>query len=227
MRATPLAALLTAGLTTGVLAGCGVAGTNFQPGVAADVGDRTVSTDKVDEVTRNYCAAIEEALRLQDQAAPLIYLRQGVAASLALVQAAEQIEDEYSVELGAEVEQQRAEVVARSADLPADQRDAVVELESAGGYVEAVTTALGEQLLAEDGEEGADPAARGSEEFYAWIEREQVELNPIYGLDVVDGEFVNTETDVSVPVGDAATLGLAEQPDIDYAKTLPSSQRCG
>ncbi|MEJ7831543.1 MAG: hypothetical protein WKF79_01385 [Nocardioides sp.] len=226
MRATPITAA-AALLTAGMLAGCGVAGTNFQPGVAADVGDRTVSTGKVDEITTNYCAAIAEALQLQDQAAPLSYLRQGVAASLTLVQAAEQIEDEYAVELGAEVEQQRAEVEARSADLPAEQRDAVVELELAGGYVEAVTVALGEQLIAEDGEEGADPAERGSQEFYSWIEREGVELNPIYGLDVVDGEFVTTDTGVSVAVGDVAAQGLSEQPDIDYAKALPSSQRCG
>lgn len=222
-RLTGAAALLAAGALTG----CGVAGTNFQPGVAADVGDRTVSMSKVDEITRNYCAAIADSLRQQDQAAPLSYLRQGVAASLALVEAAEQIEDEYAVELGPEVELQRAEVESRSAELPADQREAVIELESAGGYVEAVTTSLGEQLLAEEGDEGADPADRGSEEFYVWIEREDVELNPIYGIDVVDGEFVTTDTAVSVPVGEAAIQGLAEQPDIEYAKTLPSSQRCG
>ena len=42
-----------------LLVGCGVAGTQFNPGVAAQVGDQTITTRHVDEVTANYCTALE------------------------------------------------------------------------------------------------------------------------------------------------------------------------
>src|SRR5690242_2271116 len=66
-------ALLVSGLS-----GCGVAGTDFHPGVAARVGDATVSVDEVDSLTDSYCSAIEDQLTKAKNVVPLGYLRSGV-----------------------------------------------------------------------------------------------------------------------------------------------------
>ena len=62
LRALPVLASVV------LLAGCGVAGTQFHPGIAAEVGDQTITTRHVDQVTDDYCKAVEKVSKGQPQA---------------------------------------------------------------------------------------------------------------------------------------------------------------
>ena len=81
----PVGILATSALLlSGVLSGCGTAGTGFHPGVAAQVGDDQITVSHVDEVTGNYCSAIQQQLSADNQVLPLRFLRSGIAGQLAL-----------------------------------------------------------------------------------------------------------------------------------------------
>src|SRR3954471_21792474 len=115
-----------------VLSGCGVAGTQFHPGVAARVGDETISTDHVDELTSLYCSAIEEQVSTGGQALPLAGLKSAIAAQLALRSAAEQLADDHDVEPGPDYKSQlvQIETQADDAGYTGAARDAYVEVQS-------------------------------------------------------------------------------------------------
>lgn len=216
-------------LLSGALSGCGVAGTSFHPGVAAQVGDATVTTARVDSLASTYCSAVEDKLKAQSQALPNSYFRAGLAGQLALVSVAEQLADQYDVEPGAAYAQKVAQLRAATASLPKDQQDAVVEIESAPAYLAGVQQAIGERLQSSQGTTG-DAAAQtkaGQRVFDAWFTDHDVTIDPQYGVEIKDGRAVPTDTSVSYPVGSAATSGAAPQPDPSYAASLPDSQRCG
>ncbi len=212
------------------LTGCGVAGTGFQPGVAAQVGDRTVTTDRVDDVVSSYCSAIGDILAQQAQVVPLSVFRSGIAGQLALVSAAEQMADEVGVQPAGDYRRAIADIEKQITAFTEAEQEAVLEVEGAATYVAAVQIAVGEKLLLDEGVAEPGPTEsgeRGLEAFIAWLEDNGVELNPEYGI-TVEGAAINTaDESVSFAVGDAAVQGLAEEPDPAYAASLPASQRCG
>ncbi|MDN4171410.1 hypothetical protein QWY28_00480 [Nocardioides sp. SOB77] len=229
-QARPLLGLAAAStlLASGLLSGCGVAGTGFSPGLAASVGDTSITTDRVDAVAASYCDAITP--QLEGQVLPNRYLTSGVAGQLALAAAAEQLAAEHGVEPGDQYAGQVAQLEQAVAQLPEDQQDAVVEVESAGSLVSDLVLGVGRTLAEEQGV--ADPteeqvAQLGNEALAAWIEDNDVELNPRYGVELRDGQPLDTDTETSVAVGDVATAAMAESPDQEYAAALPDAQRCG
>lgn len=229
MRTRPLLGLAAAAtvLASG-LTGCGVAGTGFSPGVAAEVGDTSISTERVDEVASSYCDAITP--QLEGQVLPKRYLTSGVAGQLALAAAARQLAEEHGVEPGTAYTDQVSRLRKAVAALPEDQQEAVVEVESAGSLVSDLVVGVGRALAAEQGLADADEdqvAQLGNDALTAWIEDNDVDLNPRYGVELRDGQPVDADTATSVAVGDVATAATAESPDQSYAATLPESQRCG
>jgi hypothetical protein len=223
-----LAAAATAVLTV-ALTGCGVTGTGFQPGVAADVEGETISTDRVDEIVGSYCDAVRPQLQQDGSAIPLSYLRSGVAGQLALVSAAEQLAEEHDVEPSRDYTRAVTDLEAQVAALPEDQQEAVVEIETSSQYVQAVQLAVGEKLLADEGQREPGPEAagqRGVEELTAWLEDHDVELNPEYGIAIEEGKLVSKDTQMAVAVGETAKKSGLESPDPEYAKSLPAPQRC-
>jgi hypothetical protein len=217
-------------LLGGALSGCGVAGTGFHPGVAAEVGDDQVSVSRVDEIASNYCSAISEQLRGDNQVLPLRYLRGGIAGQLALVAAAEQLADEYGVEPGRVYDQKVAELQGAVADLSEGQRDAVIAIESSATYISGVQQAVGTQILRR--QETAKPTTAeatqaGQEAYHAWLDEHDVDIDPQFGVAVRDGQTVPTDTSLSYAVGDTAKKGGADTPDPAYAGSLPAAHRCG
>ncbi|MBC9734596.1 hypothetical protein [Nocardioides marmotae] len=215
-------------LASGLLTGCGVAGTGFAPGVAAEVGDTAITTDRVDTIAASYCDAITP--QLEGQVLPNRYLTSGVAGQLALAAAAEQMAAEHGVEPGQQYAGQVARLEAAVAALPEDQREAVVEVESTNSLVSDLVLGVGRVLAEEQGL--ADPteeqvAGLGNEALAAWIEDNDVEINPRYGVELRDGQPLDTDTETSVAVGEVASAAMAESPDPVYAAALPDSQRCG
>lgn len=217
-------------LLAGGLSGCGVAGTSFHPGVAAQVGNDTISVREVDSLARNYCTAIEKQLVDSQQVLPRSYLRGGITGQLALVEAARQLAREEGVQPGADYTRRVSDLRDAVAALPEDQADAVVEIDSSATYLSSVLGAVGKKVLAERGEKDASPTAAGEagqKALAAWIDDHDVQIDPEYGVAIEDGKAVPADGSVSYPVGDAARRGGAESPDQEYAASLPDSHRCG
>jgi peptidyl-prolyl cis-trans isomerase SurA len=215
---------------SGVLSGCGVAGTSFHPGVAAQVGDDRITVSEVDDVASSYCSAIKEQLSGEKQVLPLRYLRAGIAGQLVLVAAAQQLADKYSVEPGVAYDQKVAELQGAVGTLPESQQDAVIEIESSATYINGVKQAVGEQLLADKGEPNptSDQAVQaGQRAFTTWLAGQDVTIDPQFGVEIKDGQAVPVDTSLSYAAGDTAKNGNAGNPDPGYAASLPASHRCG
>lgn len=217
-------------LLMGSLSGCGVAGTDFHPGVAAQVDGDTITVSKVDTVASSYCDAIEKQLQGQNQKLPFRYLRGGVAGELALKAAAEQFAAKYHVGPGDQYQRKLTELQTATSTLPQDQVDAVIEIESAGTYISGVQQAVGAKLLGQQGTVAAAGSAAGkagAKAFADWLDQQDVDIDPQFGVQLKDGQAVPVDTSVSYALSDTARQGDAQTPDQTYAAGLPASHRCG
>lgn len=216
-------------LVAGLLGGCSVAGTDFHPGVAATVGEESVSSSEVDRLTVAACDAFGPQLTADNQVLPLRVIKTTVAQNLALSSAVRQLGQDYDVAPGESYETALEAAVPAEADLSEREREAV---ELVSGTNALVTDVLG-QIGAQLGGAGTDAAseealALGGEELTGWLERNDVELDPQYGVTVTDTGSEATETSLSFPVSEAARAGAAEaEPDPATTMTLPQTQRCG
>jgi hypothetical protein len=219
-----LGVLAPLGLTTVLLlTGCGA----VQPGTAVQVDDETISLARVDEVAADFCTAIEPQLDSQAQTLPNAFLRGGIAGTLALRSAAEQVAAEYGVEPDSEQYLTAiAELERSTTSLPEDVRDSVVEVQGATAYLEAVQAAVGEQEL--DGQ-GAyeDFVNAGAEVMTGWIEEHEVEFDPALNTTLEDGNITSVDGALSYAVSDQAKAGLAAEPNPAEARLLPATHRCG
>jgi hypothetical protein len=219
-------AAVVAGVAALTLSGCGAA----SPGVAAKVGDETISVADVDRLTTGYCEAFEDQFKASGEVYPLRYVRGYVVGQLTLQAAAEQFAADNGVTLGADYTQEIKDLEAQAAAFPAAARDDLVAVETASRYVTAVETAVGTQLLQQEGDTSADDAtvsSRGRDAFIVWLGEHPADVNPRYGIQVADGAFTDVETGTSYALSPNAVAAAKAQPDQAYAGTLPSSQRCG
>lgn len=213
-------------LAAALLTGCGA--TN--PGVAVQVGEEAITINEVDELTGEYCDAVEGQLEGNGQTVPMRYFRGGVAGTLALRSVAEQLAAEYGVEPGSVYDEKVAQLEQSVAVLDADVRESVIQVESASAYVEAIQAAVGAQALEQEGGSAAeysDQVQRGKRAFEDWISENGVEFDPQLGVDLVKGQVQPVDTSVSYAVGEDAVEGAKEQPDPAYASGLPDAHRCG
>jgi hypothetical protein len=206
-----------------VLTGCGA----LRPGTAVEVGDETITTSRLDEVTSDFCRAIEPQLEGEAESIQNSFLRSYVAGTMALRSVADQVAADFGVEAGGEEYlQQLADLQQGVQSVPEDIREYVIEVESAAAYVEAIQAAVGEQVLDGVGED-AELAAAGREEFDAWISENGVEFDPSLNTEIKDGVFSIRDAAVSFAVSERATSGMAEQPNSVAARQLTEAQRCG
>lgn len=230
-KSRPLAGLAVVSLLlAGGLSGCGVAGTDFHPGVAAQVGNDTISVSEVNSVATNYCSAIKSQLQGQNQVLPLRYLRGGVVGQLALMSAARQFAAEHHVDAGYQYDQKVSELTSAVAALPEEQQQAVIEVESSSTYISDVELAVGKQLLKKAGAastKSSDATAAGQKAFAGWLDGQDIAIDPQFGVEIKNAQAVPTDTSVSYALGDTATMANADTPDQSYAASLPSSHRCG
>lgn len=205
------------------LTGCGA----IQTGAAATVGEETISLERVDEVTSDFCSAVTPQLEEQAETIPHGFFRSGIAGTLALRSVADQLAEDYGVEPDSDQYlQAMADLRGGLQSVPEDYRDSVIEVESAPPYVEAVQAAVGEEVL--DGEgEYADFVAAGSDEFETWIAENGVEFAPALDTVVKGGIIESQDGSVSFAVSEVATNGQVEEPNSMLARQLPQSQRCG
>lgn len=241
--------VLTCLAATPALSGCGVTGTDFRPGVAADVGDTSVRLSDVDDVVTGACAFLAD---LDDSDAQVrSTFRQSIAQTLVQREAMEQLLDEQGVEQPVEYTQALASIQDGTADLPDDQQEPLRTANEASVYVQFGEIALGQAAAGVvAGDDGAAQTA-GAQQLADWINDRDVEVNPVFGFtadDVtVEQQLVDqasTQTtpvltfpssdDISVPAGTRAVLALpvaaGEQPSEEqtaYVASLPPNQTCG
>jgi hypothetical protein len=213
-----------------LLTGCGVAGTEFHPGVAAQVGDETITTKHIDQVTTDFCSAAEEDSKDEPGRQPqaMRSLAQRFTVVLVTQAITEQLADDYDVKPTSSYNSYLAQLRTQLGKLDDDQRDAAVEILGAQNYTQDVLSTIGAQELAkQDG--GATPTdddkyAAGQDVLEKWIADHEVEVNPKYGLDVETGAPI--DTDLSYALGGTAKDGVSQDPSAGYAAGLPDPQSC-
>lgn len=209
--------------STVLLTGCGASGWN--PGAAARVGDETVPASEVQDVTSAYCEAVETQLAEGQYVANGVVATQ-VAGALALRTAAEEFAASEGVEPDAETFQAAVDSLEPGlGELTEEQAEAVREVNLARPYAAAVELAVGLESVGDADPEAA--AAAGKEAFAAWLEEQDVRIDPRYPVTIEGGEVARTTNDVSLAVSDTAKQAASGEPDETYAAGLPSSQRCG
>lgn len=219
------------------LAGCGggVTDAATSPSVAAHVGDVDITQQRVDRTAEALCADIED--QLIDAASPvaMVQIRQYALSVLATRAQAEQVAEDYDVTAGPEVTQGLNEWKQQADSVPEDLVDDFATAMSTEALVTSVLSRVGEASLRAEGvTRPAEDAVmqRGSELFGQWAEQNDVTFDPRYGLETVDGRLQSSRGATSFPVSERATqawsdLSDPENPDTDYAASLPESQRCG
>lgn len=204
-----------------VLGGCG----SLHPGDAAVVGDKTVSLSKVDRMVGDYCHAIGDQLKGDAQVIPLNYFRSGIAGSLALRSAADQLAAKYDVTPEQVYAHKVSDLQDATEHVKPEYREAVIEIESTSAYVEGVQAAIGAKLDPDLGY--IEAQEKGQAVMNDWIDAHGVEFNPSLGVRLEDGNLSQEDRSVSYAVGETARQGQASTPDHQYAAALPSTQRCG
>lgn len=217
---------LAAGVSALLLSGC--AG-SASPGVAAKVGDETISASRVDAATGHLCTALSDRFA-EGQAVPLGNIRQGVLQLLALGSQTEQIAEEYGVTPSANYERDVAEHKRAASVMPEEVRADYVEVMSTQALAGDVLDQVGRAKLAAEGfdEPTVDQVTQaGADVFKVWPDAHGIEIDPKYGVELRDGQLVPTDTNLSFAVSEEAKAGLSEEPDAAYVSSLPSNQRCG
>ena len=206
-----------------LLSGCA----GLRPGTAVEVGDEQITTSEIDAVTTQFCAALEEPLNQQAQTIPHSYFRGGIAGVLAMREVASQVAADFGVEADSEeYRQQLADLRGQIATLPESQQEAVVQVEGSPFYVQAVQTAVGEELLGGEGDASAFEQA-GAEEMQRWIDENGVEFDPSLNTTIRDAQVAPADSSLSFAVSEGARAGQEEQPNSALAAQLPAAQRCG
>ena len=220
-RVRPLVGLAAVPLV--LLTGCGT-NQELAPGLAARVGDQTVSTHRVADLATTFCSAVSD--QLSGQALANHYVNSRVAGSLVLRSAAEQFLADNHAQPDSSYAAAVKQAEAQLGSMSTAERDAIVEVQGAETYVAAATTAVGRQELG--GSASADQAAAaGEKKFEAWLDDHHVVVDPRYGLAIKKGQAVLEDTGLSYALSQTATKADATQPDATYAAGLPSTQRCG
>ena len=226
LRALPVLPVVSVFL----LAGCGVAGTEFHPGIAAEVGDQTITSQHLDKVTDDYCSGFETLSKDDPERGdpvPLRYVTNQFATILVDQAAAEQLADQYDVEPSPAYKGSLAQIEPEIAKLSEDQKEAFLEILGADNYNKDVLTQIGEISLQDQGTTDATPDdqyAEGQKVLSAWVADHDVEVNPKYAVDLdATGQV---DTDLSYAVGSTAKDGLKPQPDPAYTSSLPSHLVC-
>ncbi len=204
----PLVTAVAVGATGALaLSGCGLVESDLRPGVAASVGEWSVSVKDLDDLTTDVCRGLVE-VNPTGQAPVLRDLRLEVLNALLL----REVTGAVGAELGAS--EPRSEM-AGSAEFESqleaveddEARDALREVLLASRHAQAAIADIGAAELGDAAEgEGPTDEERDAAGFAAveeWLAGADVEVNPRYGVTV--GPSGLTEADTSLAVGEVGT----------------------
>lgn len=220
-RLAGLAATVT--LAANVLGGCGAA----SPGVAAEVGDDTISVDQVDELAADVCAlqkAMPDDSPNKPAPSPGLTARDGALQSLVLRSMADQMADQYGgLTVDQDFQAQVDQVRLGFGTVDEDLIDAALPAYTSIPYFINIMRQVGQTT----GNVTDDQAlAAGIKQAQKWQDDNGVETNPMFGsFNIGDQQIESERDDVAFPVSQVAKDAEANDPD--YAASLPESQRCG
>ncbi len=226
-RGLRLLAVVGAGL---LLTGCGAA----RPGVAAQVGDESISIAEVDDAARAVCGYVED--RGSGQAFAMRGVRDALLAAMVDQAVADQIAETYGVEPGEDFQSTLADIRSQfSATRTQEQSDALVAFQSAAPYREAIVQAAAKASLAEEGVGAPSDdqvTARAKILTAQWGVDHDISIDPRFGLTVADGAVEESEDPaLAFAVSSVAKTGVKKGSELNedtaYADSLPRSQRCG
>lgn len=214
--------------STVLLTGCSATGgpSGWNPGVAVRVDDETISLSDVQDTTTAYCSAVETQLEEGSAIANAVVGTQ-VAGSLALRSAAEQWAASVGVEPGDDFDVAAESLDRALAGLSEEQQQAVRDVNLAQPYLDSVELVYGQQEVGDSDDQADAARAAGKEAFSAWLDDQDVRVDPRYSVALEDGAIARVETQVSLPVSDVAKKVSSGEPDAEYANGLAASQRCG
>lgn len=222
-----LAPFVSGVLSVVLLSGC--AG-SASPGVAAKIGDETISASRVNAATSHMCTALGSEFESSGTVVPLGAIRQGVVQLLSLTSQAEQIANEYGVSPSQTYQRDVAERTRTASAMPEEVRADYIEVMSAQAYATDILDQVGRAKLAAEGFEKPtveQVTQAGADVFAVWPDVNGIEVDPKYGVELVDGQLASSDTNLSYAVSDGSVAGLSAEPDAAYVGSLPSSQRCG
>ena len=210
---------------------CGVAdGDGPRPGVAAEVDGQTLELGKLDRAVQDYCDVLAESP--QGEAVPKAAVRADLARLWAQAVAVDEIAGDYGVDVPDETVERA--FVERAwgtlGEVDDDNYESFEWLTWVQLRVNDPLLAIGNQVVLEETGQPADQptaAARGTEAVQAWLDDNELELNPVFGqLDADTGQFAGDG--LSVAVSDEARDGVKNPPySAEQVAGLPATQRCG
>ncbi len=242
-RLAVLAAVLALGATA--VSGCGVAGTNFRPGVAAEVDGTTITTSEVKDAAPGMCEYFRDVSSNPIAGRPTSALRGDVVEVLVQQAAMKQLLDERGLDVPPDYNAAVSQIAAQTADFPASQREPYQTVVGAIAYVSYGATALaddsGTEVAPPTSPQQRDPRIPvGLAELATWLDQNDVTINPVFGVttkgidpastDEVFGllNFPTVENDTSVAVADeSATPSDPASAEAGGDANLPANQTCG
>jgi hypothetical protein len=213
-------------LVSGLVSGCAGA----RPGVAAEVGTKAITLNAVDDATQDLCEVFRPQIQEQGQMFAMSAIRNLAVEAMITGEIAKQIADAEGLKPGDDYFSQYAVQQQASLQLPEELRGTYLELSTAATYAASIKQQAGLAALQDEGiasPSSEDQLARGEQIFALWADEKGVDLDPRFGLTVVDGSVKAVDTGVSTPVSAAALAGAAEQMDPADVAKLPAAQRCG
>ncbi len=218
---------VTAVFALGALAGC----SGLHPGVAAEVGDRTISGTRVDELAGDVCTTLKSDPRLLGDGYARSTLLQYVVQGFVMRSIAEQMAQEYGVSNTTGYASAVDQIRTQFASLDPDLLDQVLDTWSASDYFVDIVTEIGKQELVKGGTAtpaAQDSTAKGIELAQAWEADHDIAIDPRFpDLTLTDTNFQRTADHTAFAVSEMAKQAAADQPDAAWVKSLPPAQRCG
>lgn len=219
-RLATLASAMTLAAT--VLGSCGSA----SPGVAAQVGDETITTSEVDELAGNVCT-LQEALPQgganQQQPTSGLAARDGALQSLILRSIGEQMAADHGISADSDYEAQVHQTRLQFGTVDDDKVEAALPAYTSVAYFVNIMRQIGKSTGASNDDEAL---TAGIKQAQSWQSDHPIETNPMFGsFNIGDQEIESERDDLAFPV--SQTAKDAESGSADYYASLPESQRCG
>ncbi len=214
-----------------LLTGCA----DVHPGVAAKVGDDTITMATVDQAADDLCTGLRPQLGTGQTPASVTMgrLRSNIVQTMVTRQVAEQVAADLDVSTGPSYDDAVNSAKTSVANLPAEVRQTLIDLQTAGPYVTDVLTAAAKKQLAAAGntsptDEQVNLQATGL--LAGYMKKADISIDPRFGL---DADLGTTDTTVSFAASSVAKTAAkavsseATQDDVDAALALvPMSLRC-
>lgn len=224
-RPVRTAAVAVAAIGMLALSGCGL-----RPGVAAEVGDRTITKEQVEDVASALCAAnLTPGPGGQAPQLPSSGARAGALQVLLDAELARQFGEAEGVEADqAQVAAALAQNEPGIAALPEDRQDAFRDALRAYTEGQLMLIEAGRRSLRSGGTTEVtddDAFAEGRRLQLAYVEGLDIEVDPRFG-EFDEGQLVPGSPSLSVAQSEFAVAAGSGQPDQSFVAQLPTTQLC-